>query len=183
MKTLMLKPLKAAPKLFNYLEKRGLIKTFQPTKKSLKISKGEDGVVDTIYKTAPRYGTHKLICVGKNSTEIKLTTHPDNEDFIIIDMAENKYKPLYLIISIHKQKVMEQKAKSGSLSAKDILAIELEYNSPTSVFTVLKDVPHCEATLPGNKKHPVFFVTEPSDFEMSRVNMYNYKLTLKKVSF
>jgi len=179
-KSIVLKPIKASARLFRMLEKRGLIIPFMPTKNVMRAGKGEYTLVDTLYSTAPRYGTHKLICVAKNETRIRLTAHPDNEDFIIIDMDRNKFKPLYLVIALHTEKVLEKKVRAGTLSAKDVLAVELAYNAPTSAFTLLKGVPHCEVTLPGRGRPPVFFVTEPSDFAMSYVETPGYSFTLRK---
>jgi hypothetical protein len=178
MKNILLRPLKATPKLFKSLEKKGLIGTMSPTPRTAYLPKGADGAVDTIYRTSPKYGTHKLMAVGKNAAEISLTDHPDNEDFIIIDITSTKYKPLYFVIALSKKKEFEKKAKAGKITSKDVLAIELAYNGPTSVFTLNKDVPHCEVTVPGKGKHPVFYVTEPSDFAMGYVNQYGLEFKI-----
>ncbi len=179
MKTIALKPRKVTASILLQLEKCGVIKTFTPSPKVLKLKKGTDGAVETIYTTAPRYGTHKLICVGKNATDIVLTTHPDSEDFLIINTTAQRHKPLYLIVGLYKQKEFERRARKGLLGSKDILALELEYNSALSAFTMLKDTPHCEVTVPGKGMHPVFFVTEPSDFAMCCLELPDYKFILK----
>lgn len=178
MKTIFLKPTKATPQIFSSLEKRNLIKTFKPTKKVLNVKPGH-GAVDVLYSSAPQFGTHKLICVGLNITNIKLNYHPENEEFIIVKNTKDKVKPLFLIIGLQKYNILEKKAKNGKLSSKDFLALRLEYNNPkTGIFTMLKYTPHCEITLPGNTAHPYFFVTEPTDIKMNYLNLPDYELIL-----
>lgn len=178
MKKIILKPLPATEQSFNYLEKLNLIKTLNFSKNMLK-PKGSD--VEVIYQTSHKYGTHKLICVAKTITEIKLTYHPDNEDVILLNPTKIKFKPLYLIIGLYNYKIIEKKAQLGTLSDSDILAVELKYNHPKlSFFTILKNVPHCEITLPGKKNlHPIFFVTEPSKLTMYTLKLNNYDIELK----
>jgi len=178
MKILKLKPIKVSKKLLIMLEKKGLIITPTPSKKIMQ--KQSCGGVELLYKTDHEYGTHKLIAVGKTDTRIMLTTHPDNEDVILINNTGKKFKPLYMIIAIHKQREFEKRAKSGTLSKKDILAIELEYNSQNCFFTVLKDVPHCEITVAGKGQYPVFFVTEPSNLKMDIVKSSDYSFEVGK---
>ena len=180
MKILRLKPVNVTPAILSRFERSGLIRVFRPTKKALNARK-EKCVVEKIYSTAPRFGTHKLICVGKNETKIVLTTHPDNEDFIIINSTDYKFKPLYLIIGLGSKKDLEQKARIGRLKKQDIVALHLKYNDPkTCAFTMFKNIPHCEVTIPGKSQCPVFFVTEPNNFEMRKVELYKYQLVLDK---
>lgn len=179
MKTLYLKPKKVNHKILLMLEKMGLIKTFSLPKTVLNIKKDTD-VVEVMYKTLPKYGSHKLICVGKNISKIQLNTHPENEDFIIINPTNYKFKPLYLIIGLHNYKIIEKKAKNDTLTQKDILALELVYNNPKlSLFTMLKGTPHCEITKNSFGKPPVFFVTEPTKLTWHILNLYDYQLELK----
>ena len=180
MKILKLRPINITPLIISSLEHRGLVRAFRPTPKALRVGEGKC-IVEKIYSTARRFGTHKLICVGKNETKITLTTHPDNEDFIVINPTGYKFKPLYLIIGLGAKKDLERKARAGQLKARDIMALRLKYNDPKiCAFTMLKDTPHCEVTVPGSGKAPVFFVTEPSDFKMARVNLHKYQLGLDK---
>lgn len=175
MKILQLKPADVTPAILARLERRGSIRTFKPGKKALNVKEGKC-VVEKIYSTAPRFGAHKLICVGKNETRIALTTHPDNEDFIVMNPTGHKFKPLYLIIGLDSRKNLERKARDGRLSARDMIALRLKYNDPkVSLFTMLKDTPHCEVTVPGKGAGPVFFVTEPADFRMAHVKLHNYE--------
>ena len=180
MKVLKLKLIDITPSILSFLERRELIRAFRPTHKALRVGEGEC-VVEKIYSTAPRFGTHKLICVGKNETKITLTTHPDNEDLILINPANYKFKPLYLVIGVGTKRELERKAVVGGLKTGDIMALCLKYNDPkTCAFTILKGAPHCEVTVPGRGIAPVFFVTEPSDFEMNNVNLHKYQLELDK---
>jgi len=180
MKILKLKPQKLTYKTLLMLEKKGLIKTFTPPKNVLNTKKDKDSV-NILYKTLPKYGTHKLICVAKNLTQITLNTHPDNEDFIIINPTNYKFKPLYLIIGLYNYKIIENKAKNDTLTTNDILALELVYNNPKlSLFTMLKGTPHCEITKEGLRKPPVFFVTEPTNLTWHILNIHKYHLKLYK---
>ena len=162
--------------LLRKLERRDLVRRLYPAGKVMDIEPGKEAV-DTFYVTAPRYGAHKLMCAGKNNTDIKLTSHPDNEDFLMINPTKRKLKPLLLIIGMEKHKPLEKKAKEGKLTSKDIIAVKLNYNDPgTSFFVILKDTPHWEATLPGRGNPPFFFVAEPARFRMDYIDLYGYDL-------
>lgn len=175
---LKLKPVNATQKILAGLERRGLIRTFKPTARALRVGEGSC-VVDKIYSTSPKFGTHKLICVGKNETKITLTTHPDNEDFFILNPAKYVFKPLYLIVGLIGRRELERKARLGRLAARDFIALRLKYNDPgTCAFTMLKNTPHCEVTLPGRGRAPVFFVTEPDDFKMCCIDLYDYRIII-----
>jgi hypothetical protein len=175
-RNILLTPIMGTQKVLDMLEKKKLIRCLRPGSAWLRDKQG--GCRD-IYRTAPKYGAHKMIAVAKDTTEINLTTHPDNEDVILINNSGKNFKPLYLILATAPKKQFEIKAKNGKLSAKDVVAVELIYNSSTSVFTVLKDVPHCEVTVLGKGINPVFFVTEPADFEMDMVKQHGYTFVLK----
>ena len=169
MKSIDLKPAVFTPAVMRRLEKLGLVRAFRPTPRSLHVREGSC-VVDKVYSTAARFGTHKLICVGKNETRIGLTAHPDNEDLILINPGGYKFKPLYLILGLDSPKNLARKARLGLLGGRDLLALRLRYDDPkTCAFTILSNTPHCEVTLPGPGRAPVFFVTEPSDLKMSAV--------------
>ena len=176
MKTIALKPILGTQKVLDQLEKKKLIACLRPSK-ALVQGKCKWNI-QTHYTTAPKYGTHKLMSVLKDTTAIALTTHPDNEDIILINNTGRTYKPLYLIIATMPQKKFEAKARAGKVTAKDVVAVELQYNGMTSVFTVLKDIPHCEITVPGKGSDPVFFVTEPTDFAMAMVAHPTYQFIL-----
>lgn len=171
MKIIDLEPVDITRGVIRRLEKLGLIRAFSATPRSLGVKEGRC-VAEKIYATGPRFGTHKLICVGKNETRIVLTTHPDNEDFIVINPGGHKFKPLYLIIGLDNPKNLARKASIGRLSWRDIKALRLRYDDPgICAFTMLKNTPHCEVTLPGPGQAPVFFVTEPNDLKMATVTL------------
>lgn len=180
MKTIRLKPVEATKKILTRLEKRGLIGTFKPTPKILKLGSRKKGGVDTVYSSSPRFGSHKLICIRQDDTsKVILNSHPDNEEFIMINSAALRFKPFYIIIGLCKHKELEVKAKSKRLSKDNLIALRLKYNDPeTCIFTMLKNVPHCQITLPGRGKPPIFFVTEPTNLSSKRVKLpgYNFKV-------
>jgi hypothetical protein len=178
MKAIALKPIVGTQKVLDMLEKKGAIRCLKPSRK---LAEGKcKWNIETHYTTAPQFGTHKLMAVLKDSTQIALTTHPDNEDIILINNTGKKYKPLYLITALMAQKKFEAKARAGTLSVKDVVAVKLQYNASTSVFTVLKDIPHCEITGAGKGPDPVFFVTEPADFKMEMVAQAGYSYILSQ---
>jgi hypothetical protein len=175
-----LTPVRSTPALLRSLEKLGLVRAISPTAKLLG-TRTATGAVDTFYRTKPAYGTHKLIGVGKRSLAVKLCTHPENEDFILVNPTEKKYKPLFIIIARDKRGAFIKKARGGTLCAKDFFTVEWRFNDPkTCVFTMLKDTVHCEVTIPGPGQHPVFFVTEPSQLTSNYVNIYMRELVVKR---
>jgi len=176
---IFLNPIKITPALMRELERRTLIRAIKPTKKLL-ATRTTTGTVDIFY-TAPRAsGTHKLIGVGKRTLAVKMMVHPANEDFILINPTNIKYKSLYIIIARDKRVAFEKKARSGDISEKDFFTVDWEYNNPaTCVFTMLKDTVHCEVTVPGPGQHPVFFVAEPSQLTANYVNIYMRELIVQ----
>ena len=181
MKTITLSPAEATEKILARLEKKGLIRTFRPTPKILKLGYRKKGGVDTIYSSSPRFGSHKLICIRQDDfLEIALTYHDDNEEFLIMNSTPLKFKPFYIVIGLHKRREFEEKARNKSLSEKDIIVIRFKYNDPaTSIFTMLKDTPHCQITKPGRGRPPIFFVTEPSRLTGGLVRLPGYKFIVR----
>ena len=180
MKKLLFKTVDISPELLADLEERGLIKRFLPCADMLNLEPEIDRV-DTVYSSDPVYGSHKLICVGKSITNLKLTSHPDNEEFIIMNPLKIEFKPLYLVIGLVKHAELQKKAEADMLSEDDIIVIRLKYNDPeTSLFIMLKDTPHWECTAPGAGKAPVFFVTEPTDLGMEYINLGDYVLKISE---
>ncbi len=178
MKIITLRPVEATEKILARLEKKGLIRTLRPTLKILKLGSRKKGGVDTIYSSSPKFGSHKLICVTKEDThKISLNFHPDNEEFILINNTSLRFKPLYIIIGLHKYKEFKIRARNKRLNKNDFIVLRLKYNNhKTCIFTMLKGTPHCEATLPGRGKSPIFFVTEPSRLGMTHLNLSGYNL-------
>lgn len=178
--TIQVRPVKATKKVFSFLEKRQLIRMLRPTRSALEPGRVRGGKIDVIYESSLRHGSHKLICIGKNETEILFTAHPGNEELILVNATDRTYKPLYLVLGLHRKRKFESQAGQGRLSARDVMAVKLEYNGPLSVFTVLADTPHCEVTLPGKGSHPVFFVAEPTKLPMEFVTTYGYRFSLAR---
>ncbi|MFH1398014.1 MAG: hypothetical protein ABIH27_05660 [Candidatus Omnitrophota bacterium] len=180
MNTLKLKPVNITYQILCFLEERQLIRTLRPTLKILQ-NHSAGGMVDTIYTSASEFGSHKLICIGlsANSTQIELNSHPDNEEFIIINNTFTKFKPLYMAIGLHKHNILEEKAKNKELTSNDIMLLRLKYNNTkTSIFTMLRDTPHCELTTKEEGTQPIFFVSEPSNLTMNYLKLPEYNLAL-----
>lgn len=166
--TVSLTPQPLTKEELDFLEKRNLIYTLRPSA-SIAADIHADAV-DTMYATDPMYGSHKLICVRKNATDIRLTTHPENEDVIFLAPVEEIVKPLFLIIALDAVDVFIKKVQGGTMTAADLRAYRIRYNDPyTAVFTIRKNVPHCEVTIPGDQAAPIFYVTEPTDMTMAYV--------------
>lgn len=160
------------------LEARELIHTLKAP--AIIASAPEKDADTAIYTGQEKFGSHMLLCVRKNETAITLYVHSDNEDLIFLKPKASNYKPLYLIIALHKEDAFTQKARDGLLSSKDILALEIEYNNPELLFfTIRAGTPHCEITAPGDGEAPVFYVTEPSKLDMYAVDAgsYNFKIS------
>jgi len=164
-KIVLLKAQKITYEILCGLEKEGLVKMLRPTF-SIERNTQKD-CVESVYASNPVNGGHTLLCVRKNVTDITLTSHEDNEDVIFIKPPSFIFKPLYLILSTLKREAFNEKVEQGCLSEKDFLALEIEYNSPlVSIFTIVKDVVHCEVTIDGTVDAPIFYVTEPSQMKM-----------------
>jgi hypothetical protein len=178
MEIIKLKPVNATKKIFAALEKKKLIRRLKATSKVLG-AKSPKGAVSTIYSSSVSNGAHKLICVRVNSQQAKLNSHPDNEEFIIIDPSGRRFKPLYIIIGLSKQAILKAKAGRGKLGSGDFMALRLKYNDPAlSVFTMLKGTVHCEITSRGKRGGPVFFVAEPSRLKMDRLRLQGYRIQI-----
>jgi hypothetical protein len=179
MNVINLKPVAISPAILSFLENNNLIKTFSPSNKILRC-KRKRGMVDTVYRSSPVFGTHKLICVKlRNSSKLRLNFHSDNEEFIIINNTNLIFKPLYLAIGLHKQDVFQKMINNKTLTNKDIMILRLKYNNPrTCIFTMLKETPHCELTEEGEGISPIFFVTEPTDLKMTKIKTCGYKFNI-----
>lgn len=177
-KQLILKPVKSSLSLFKDLEKRKLLKLMRPKKKIVQ-TKAKTGAVSRFYTSNTKFGAHTLVCVGKRTTDIRLSWHEDNEDFILINPLNLKFKKLFLIISYLKSRDFLIKYNSGKLTEKDLVAIELKFNSPSlSFWTMLKNTVHCEVTETGKKQHPVFFVSEPAKLKDNKLSKKFYNIVL-----
>ena len=147
---IILKPVKSSIKVFNYLEKKGLISVLKPTNKAIK-TKTRTGIVDILYTSNKKFGSHRLMCIGKRTKNVD-------------------YQKLYLVFALDKIDVFSKKLSKNLLNEKDFIAVEVVYNDPhLSFFTVLKKTVHCEVVKDEDKQHPVFFVTESSDLKNNKI--------------
>lgn len=182
MKTLKLKAVHPTVKILERLEGRGLIRRLEPPKALLN-SRAVNGAVKTIYASAPRFGSHKLICVKLNSSVPKLNSHEDNEEFIIVNPGGLKLSPVYILIALDKHAAFERKAKGQGLGPDDFVLLRMKYNDFSScIFTMLKGTVHCEVALNGKAGAgaPVFFVSEPSRLKMKMARINGHVFSLKK---
>jgi len=177
MRELKLRAVPVSKEIMQNLEERGLMKRLLPPEELLSVPKGELKVVK-LYDTDKRFGSHMLICVGVNKSEVAINYHPDSEDFILINNGR-KQKPLYLIIGLHPSSKLEKLAESSDLSERDFIAMETVFNDPAlSFFTMYRDTAHCEWTPPGEGDAPVFFVTEPSELSRKECVLKDYALSV-----
>lgn len=177
-RTIKLKPRAVTPALLAGLERRGLLRPFRATRRALGAGRGACEV-DEAYSASARYGGHRLICVGKNVSEIRLEAHPESEDFLILNPGRLKFKPLFLVVALRRAPELERLASSGRLSAADFLAMRLRYDDPgVCAFTMVRGTPHCELTADGPGRAPVFFVTEPARLGSSSPRLRGFGLEL-----
>jgi hypothetical protein len=164
-----LKPVKSSIKVFNYLQKKGLISVLKPTDKAIK-TRTKTGTVDILYTSNKRFGSHRLMCIGKRTKKVQLCYHFDNEDFIFINPSNIDYQKLYLVFALDKIGVFSKKLSKNLLNEKDFIAVEIVYNDPNlSFFTLIKKTVHCEVVKDEDKQHPVFFVTESSGLKNNKL--------------
>jgi hypothetical protein len=110
---------------------------------------------------------------------MRLNSHEDNEEFILISPDAAAFSPLYMIIGLHKHAVIEKKARLGRLRTSDFMALELVYNDPgLSVFTMLKGTPHFEVAGSCRRQAPIFFVSEPSRLKLHVMKLYGHRLII-----
>jgi hypothetical protein len=179
MKFLKIQTAFAGPRWFSLLEKRGLIKLLKPSSLILRSPRGT-GAVDVVYSSTARHGGHKLICVKPDSVVPCLNSHPDNEEFILIDPRKGAIRPLYMLVGLASHRVLARKARQKTLSEKDFVLLRMGYNSAASVFTMCKDTVHCEIVFPGRGRAPVFFVAEPARLSMDFLRLPGYEFHLSK---
>ncbi len=158
---------------------KNLVKPLRPSEKAMSLKPNSGNCADLIYSSDIQYGSHKLICVALNSSAIRLNSHPDNEEFILLNPAGVEYKPLYLIISLIPHNELQKKIDDEELCELDLLAIKLKFNDPAlSFFTMLKYTVHCEVTDLSAGQYPVFFVTEPTLLKQNFINVKDYSVSL-----
>jgi hypothetical protein len=164
-----LKPVKSNKKIFNFLEKKGLISVLKPTDKAFN-TRTKTGTVDILYTSKKSFGSHRLMCIGKRTKKVQLCYHLDNEDLIFLNPQNVDYQKLYLVFALDKTDVFFKKLTENSLTKKDFIAVEIVYNDPLlSFFTILKKTVHCEVVKDEDKQHPVFFVAESSCLKNNKI--------------
>ena len=129
---------------------------------------------ETIYE-CNEYGDHKLMAVGVNVSWPKLFhVHPNKEDVFLFTSKETK--PLYFVFAYDSLNIFEEKLRKKILNENDFIVVEMLYNNPKfSYFTVNENILHGEYTVRGNKKNPVFFVTESSNLPIRIIDLKEYK--------
>ncbi len=178
MNEIIIRSKKANVKDVEKLERLGVIKRFLSPEYLCQVKKGEI-VVQMIYSTNIKYGSHKLIYINTNRTESELGYHPDKEDIFLIKLY-GLTKPLIWVFCKYSYEEIEEKIRVGNLNKSDFIALDIPFNDPEmSVFTVNGDFPHYEVTTPGTKKSPSFWVTEPADLPLIQINLSDYKIKLK----
>ena len=173
-----LEPREMTPSVMQDLEDRGLIIRLSPGHHSAKPDPGKSGDLP-LYIANESMGPHKLIVATIDSSDPveNFGFHLENEEFLLI--GEEYTKPLYLTISLHQISILNQKIINHTLSAADFVTLMVKFNDPhTSFFTMLKNVPHGESTILGPGKSASFYVTEPRDMKINRVDFLDYKIQI-----
>ncbi len=176
MQNIVLKPVKSDTKIFDFLEKKGLIKTFKPTKNTL-TTKKRNGCVDILYTSRKSFGAHRFMCIGKKNKKVQLCYHLDNEDLFFLNPNNTDYAKLYIVFALDKIDVFNRKLKREILKDKDFVTVEICFNNPNlSFFSVLKGTVHCEIIDKNQQKqHPVFFASEASELKNNKIKHNNIK--------
>lgn len=174
-----LKPVEMTPKIMQRLEDKGLIHRLCPRHDETEVPNGETAV-KTIYSSADKYGPHKLIAVTVNRSEFALFhTHPDNEELLAI--GDPEAKPLYFVIALCSKEELEEKASNKTLTREDFMMLKVKYNDPAvSFFTIIKNVPHGEASTSRTGRPPSFYVAESRDLDIIKPNLKYYKLKIEE---
>ena len=165
-----IKPIEMTKEIMERLEQINLIIRLTPDAHRFDLREGEaEG--RKIYSSDIKNGSHKLISVVINSPDFfGFGTHSDNEEFLLL--GSNDDKPLYLLISLLKADELEEKIGNGTLTQDDFVCLKCRFNDPElSFFTMLKGVPHGEATCSGDGAPPKFYVTEPDGLKIDPIDI------------
>lgn len=175
---LVLKPTPVTEEIMLNLEALGIVNRICPGHDPLPVKLGESKF-DTVYYTDTKWGSHKLICVTINSTEpANFLFHSDREDFMLIDFEDTA--PLVLTMSLHSNKVLEEKIRSKTLTEQDFISIICAKNHPFfSFFTMNPYFAHVETCLRESTKPPSFYVSEPRDLDENLIDLDEYRLEIK----
>ena len=175
MKTILPKVVDANEAIFKQLEKKNLLKRFFTAAGSIDLVERPYDVKN-VYQTNEAFGGHKLICVNYNLSEPQLGYHKEKEDFILISDNPVQYKALYLLVCLDKEEDLANKICKEEISDDDFIIIRLKFNDPNlSFFTMNEGVLHCELVEKSEaKRHPYFYVTEPSNLDNIGVDLGDY---------
>lgn len=178
METITIKPVEMTPKVMNFLEQKGLIIRLCPDHHQLDIEAGETKS-EAIYKSDIQYGSHMLITVTVNKTDFEnFGWHEDHEEFLLI--GDSKSSPMYLVIALRDHNTLKRKITNRTLSADDFVALSVKYNDPkVSFFTMKKHILHGELVKESTNNPPTFYVTEPTDMHLNRLDLGPYELAIE----
>ena len=159
------------------LESRGLIIRLAPDSHRPDLAENES-MGTTIYSSDPAFGGHKLIAVSIGSDRMgNFGIHHDNEEFLLI--GSNDDKPLYLLISYLSLAELTKRIDNGTVTEDDFICLQCVFNDPeVSFFTMLKGVPHGEASVSGPGTAPKFYVTEPTDLAIEGIDLSSLEITI-----
>ncbi len=180
MTNIEIQPIDMTQEIMSSLEDHGMIIRLCPGCHDVDASEGQVGVND-IYTTDVKFGTHKLISATINrDTFSAFGSHPDNEDVFLI--GNQDIKDLFFLFSYLKEEELNKRIKLKEIQPSDFIVIRAKFNDPyVSFFTVLKDVPHGEATIPGIGVPPSFYVTEPSDLPIKMIDFNDYEVKINEL--
>ena len=165
-----IKAVKMTKAIMEDLENKGLIIRLAPDSHRPTLAENESHGT-TLYSSNPDFGGHKLISVIIGNDRMgNFGTHPDNEEFLLI--GSNDDKPLYLLVSYLSSEELTGKIADNSITADDFICLRCVFNDPdVSFFSMLKGVPHGEASVKGAGTPPKFYVTEPTDLYIDAVDL------------
>lgn len=175
---MILKPVEATQSLFDEMNRVGVITLRKPD-----VLDGntlpKTNCVKNCYTNEGTYGGHKLIQVFIVEAELrKLTSHPENEDFILVGSPGSKR--LIIVACKLKHEKMLQKIQKQGLDAEDFFCFYAPYNDASlSFFTMNADYPHAEVlsdTIEQPYEAASFYVTESS-----RLPEIDYKLEASSI--
>ena len=180
MKRIEIRARRATVELMDQMEKRGLLRRLRPSGACLSVNEG-DQVVEQVELAKKGTGPWQMLAVACNRVKLDhLAAHSDIESWLFFS-AEPTMKPLLYVVAACRAEEFERKVNDGSLSADDLIALELSPNDPeTSFFTVPGGVMHDELTYPGPGTGPVFFVPEPSEMAHRSVSLESYDITISR---
>ena len=172
-KLIEVKALEMTPDVMQDLEDRRAIIRLAPGRHAAPAPSGE--TADTlVYRSDRASGPHQLIAVSINTTVLdNFGAHSDNEEFLLI--GDPATKPMYILVVVCSLVELKQKIASGALESSDFVALRAKFNdAEVSFFTMLRGVPHGEATVDGEGKPASFYVTEPAELETDFTDFGDY---------